>query len=642
MRKHTVTFKPDNKTVEVARDTTILEAALSCGVYINSSCGGDGVCGRCKVKLLNGSLASQPSPALSLAEKQDRIYLACLSAVQSDVEVEVLAESRLDFESLSPEELAFRLKGMYSKAEDIEVAQPGQPQEAFAGRPLARKVYLELPAPTMDDRLSDLERLYRGLGHKEEDSVLETTVATIRPLGAVMRDSGWKVTAALGERGAFTELLQVSSGDTTKQVFGIAFDIGTTTITGQLIDMRTREVIATKAAYNRQASFGSDVITRIIYARKANGLEQLHDAVTDTMNQIIRELVAGCELCVNDLCYVVTAGNTTMLHLLMSIDPAYIRRDPYTPVANFLPVTRAAEAGLQVTPHGLLYCVPGVASYVGGDIVAGVLASGLYRDEGLSLLIDIGTNGEIVLGNKDFMVCCAASAGPAFEGSGVSCGMRASRGAIQQVKLSPGTLHAHYSTIAGEPARGICGSGYIALLNELLKAGVIDKGGRIKIEHHERVRLRDGAREFVLAGQDSAAGSADIAISEADIENLKRAKAAVYAAVSVLTKYMDLRVEDITKVYLAGGFGTYVDVESAVGIGLLPDLNRSCLHFIGNTSLAGARQILLSTQARDTAGEIANKMTYLELSVHPGYMDEYMAALFFPHTDANRFPSIKY
>lgn len=641
MNKFTVTFKPDDKSVEVARDTTLLEAALSCGVYISASCGGEGVCGRCKVRLLKGDLASQPSPVLTLAQKQDKIYLACLSSVTGDVEVEVLPESRLDLDALSAEEVAFRLKGMYSAAEDVEVVSSGE-KEAFALDPLVKKSYLELPSPTMDDRISDLERIFRALDHKQPDAApLQASLSTIRSLGAVMRDAGWKVTVTLGDRQAVTELLQVSGADTTKQLFGIAFDIGTTTITGQLVDLRTGRNAAAKAAYNKQATFGSDVITRIIYAKKDNGLEQLHDAVVDTANGIIRELVASSGVDMNDLAYCVAAGNTTMLHLLMSIDPAYIRHDPYTPTANYLPVVRAAETDIQINPHGLLYAVPGVASYVGGDIVAGVLASGLYEAEELSLLIDIGTNGEIVLGNREFMVCCAASAGPAFEGSGVSCGMRASKGAVQQVTLSPGSFESRCVTIAGEPASGICGSGYIAALSQMLSAGLIDRSGKIKVDSHARVREGEAGREFLLLAKDEAGSLKDIVISEADIENLKRAKAAVYAAVSVLAKYMDMRLEDIKKVYIAGGFGTYLEIESAVRIGLLPDLPRNCLHFIGNSSLAGARQILLSRKARSTAEEAARKMTYLELSVHPGYMDEYMAALFFPHTDMGRFPSIR-
>jgi uncharacterized 2Fe-2S/4Fe-4S cluster protein (DUF4445 family) len=640
MQHFKVTFYPDNKTVEVEQDKTILSAALSAGVYLTAACGGDGVCGRCKVIVKKGSVLTQPSPALTLAEKKGNIFLACLTTVHGDLEVEVPASSRTEFEHLSQEELAYRLTGMYSDTEDVEAAG-GALQQQFAHAPRTQKKYVELSAPTLDDQTSDLERLYAALGEQSlSPDTLQTSLTQIRPLGELLREANWKVTVTVGARDGMHELLLVEPGDTRLKHYGLCFDIGTTTISGQLVDLDSRAVLGTKAAYNKQASFGSDVITRIMHARRQDGLEQLHDAVIDTMNQIIRELAKEHAVDVNNISSVVCAGNTTMMHLLLSIDPAYIRREPYVPTANILPVLRAAESDIRINPRGLLSCVPGVASYVGGDITAGVLSSGLYRQTELSLLIDIGTNGEVVLGNKDFMVGCAASAGPAFEGSGVSCGMRASSGAIQKVRIGEDARVA-YETIAGAPARGICGSGYIAALTQLLDRGIIDKSGKIISDVGPRVREGEAGKEFLLAGKGEAGALLDIVITEADIENLKRAKGAIYAAVSVLVKFMGMEMPAIKKFFIAGGFGTYLDIESSVRIGLLPDLERSRFEFIGNSSLAGARQVLLSMQAGGVASEIAKKITYCELSAHPGYMDEYMAALFFPHTDIERFPSIK-
>ncbi len=329
-----------------------------------------------------------------------------------------------------------------------------------------------------------------------------------------------------------------------------------------------------------------------------------------------------------------------MIHLLLRVDPTYIRREPYVPTANFVPVIRAAEAGVKINPRGLLSCVPGVSSYGGGDTTAGVLSSGLYKSEELGILIDIGTNGEIVLGNRDFLVACAASAGPAFEGSGVACGMRASKGAIQKFRIEPSGLEVHYETIAQARPRGICGSGYIDILGELLRVGLIDKSGKIIERDSPRLREADAGREFVVAFKAEADSGADIVVTEADIENLKRAKAAIYSATATLIRHMDLDLSQIKKIWIAGGFGTYLDINHAIRIGLLPDLERSRISFIGNTSLAGARQMLLSFDATKIANEIARKITYFELSVDPGYMDEYMAALFFPHTDLTKFPSV--
>jgi uncharacterized 2Fe-2S/4Fe-4S cluster protein (DUF4445 family) len=640
VEKFKVTFYPENKSIEVEKDKTILSAAISAGVYINSACGGEGVCGRCKVILKNGKVITQPNGALTLEEKRRHVYLACLTTIHSDVEVEVPAESRLDFQNLTPQELELRLKGLYSEAEEIETTFPGLTEKLFKHSPLATKVHLELPKPTIDDNISDLERLYRQIRKIQSVPVMQTGLANIRQLGELLRDSDWKVTVTLGKRNDTVEVVLVESGNTTNKNFGLCFDIGTTTISCQLVDLNSKKVLGTKATYNKQASFGSDVITRIIYAQEEDGLLKLHNAVTDTMNQMVKELIQEHNIDLNDVTCVLCAGNTTMIHLLLSVDPTYIRREPYIPTANFIPAVRAAEAGININPRGLLSCVPGVSSYVGGDTTAGILSSGLYKETDLSILIDIGTNGEIALGNKDFIIASAASAGPAFEGSGVCCGMRASKGAIQKVNIDPKTFEVKFSTIGGTLPRGICGSGYIDLIATMLKSGIIDKNGKINSVSPRRVRSGELGKEFVVAFKEESDATTDIVITESDIENLKRTKAAIYAATSILVRHMDLDFDNIKKIFIAGGFGTSLDVNSAIAIGLLPDMERSRFLFIGNSALAGAREVLLSSEATKTAEDIARKTTYFELSVDPAYMDEYMAALFFPHTDLAKFPSV--
>ena len=635
MQKFKVKFYPDNKVIEVEKDKTILSAAISAGVYINSACGGDGVCGRCKVILRKGEVSSQAHGSLTQEEKNRHIYLACVTLVHSDLEVEIPNESRMDLEKVTSSEL----KGLYSESEEIDLPSI-KPGEIFVHSPLATKVYLELSEPNIDDKISDLERLYRKIRSLQNIPALQTGLSNIRQLGELLRDSNWKVTVTLGKRNDSVEVVLVEAGNTTNKNFGLCFDIGTTTLSGQLVDLSSKKIIGTRITYNKQASFGSDVITRIIYAQEEGGLDKLHNAVTETMNHIIKELIEEHKIDLNDVTCILCAGNTTMIHLLLSVDPAHIRRQPYVPTANFIPTVRAGEADLNINPRGLLSCVPGVSSYVGGDVTAGVLSTGLYKEEDLCILIDIGTNGEIVLGNKDFMIASAASAGPAFEGSGVACGMRAGRGAIQKVKIDPLTYKVTYETIGGERPRGICGSGYIDLISELLSANLIDKSGKIIVES-DRVRKGDSGKEFVVVFKDQTDTTGDIVINEADIENLKRAKAAIYSATAILVRHMGLKFNEITKIFIAGGFGTYLDLEKAIKIGLLPDLERSKLIFVGNSSLAGARQILLSHEAMKKADEIAGKITYFELSVDPGYMDEYMAALFFPHTDLTQFPSVR-
>ncbi|MCX5713652.1 MAG: ASKHA domain-containing protein [Candidatus Omnitrophica bacterium] len=639
MEKFRVHFYPDDKTVIVAKDATILTAAISAGIYINSSCGGDGVCGRCKVIVKKGQVLTQSSGHISQEEKGQNIYLACVSEVLSDLEVQIPQQSRLNLEGLTQEEVSQRLKKDYTEPEDIEEINIHE-NPKFKHLAFTRKFYLELPAPTLEDKLSDLDRLERKLNDQSGLLVSHTSLTSIKNLSELLRSSDWKITVTVGKKNDTAEIMLIEPQDTSARNFGFVFDIGTTTVSGQLVNLISGKILGTKATYNKQAAFGSDVITRIVYAKNSDGLQELHQAVIDDMNQMIKSLVEEQGIDLNDVTCVACAGNTTMIHLLLRVDPTYIRREPYVPTLNFVPVLRASEVELHINPRGLLTCLPGVASYVGGDVTAGVIASGLYKQEELSVLIDIGTNGEIVIGNKEFLISCAASAGPAFEGSGVSAGMRASNGAIQKIRISPGSLESSYSVIGNTKPLGICGSGYIDLLSEMLKAGILDKGGEIKDSKCALIRQRDNVREFIVVPKEKSGTGEPIVINEADIENLKRAKAAIYSALSILIKHMGFSFNDIKKIFIAGGFGTYLDMEKAISIGLLPDMNKKKFEFIGNSSLAGAREALLSEEAREKADEVARKMAYLELSTEPGYMDEYMAALFFPHTDLSLFPNI--
>lgn len=642
MERCKVKFLPEDKEIEVIKGQTLLAAALSAGVYIYSSCGGEGVCGRCKVIVKEGSVRSEASGRISKEEREKGYCLACRSAVGSDCVIEIPPESRLDLDKISEEEAQFlRLKGLYSAAEEIEVFVPKK-EKVFVHSPLATKLYLNIPKPTLTDNISDLERLYREIRKKRDIPIMQTGLANLKKLGHLLRESDWNITVTLGKRNETTEIVLIEPGNTSKLNFGVAFDIGTTTVCAQLVDLNTKAVLGTKATYNMQAAFGSDVITRIIFAGEKDGLERLHHAVIDNMNSLIQELVRENRISLNNVNGVMCAGNTTMTHLLLRVDPTFIRREPYTPTANFVPVIRAAEAGIKINPRGLLACVPGVSTYVGGDITAGVLACGLSDEKKLSMLIDVGTNGEIVLGNNEWMVSCAASAGPAFEGSGVSCGMRAAKGAIQRVKIDKKGDSVKLETIGGERPKGICGSGMIDALSEMFKNSIIDRNGKINTSlKTKRIRKSEAEQEFVLAFAKDTQIDRDIVLAEADIENLKRSKGAIYAASSILLRKLELNFKNINKFYIAGGFGNYLDVDNAVTIGLLPDLPRERFKFVGNTSLRGSRHILLSYDTMKKAEEIARKITYFELSTEPNYMEEYVSALFFPHTNLERFPSAK-
>jgi len=640
MKKCNVIFYPENKKISVDAGSTILNAAIAAEVYINSACGGDGVCGRCKVKVLKGQVSTQPTGSISVTEIKNNIYLACLTTLHSDSEIEILPQSKLDLEITNSGDVDLSLRNFYNESSEVISLDIDQ-TETIAKFPLIKKVYIELPLPDINDKISDLERLYRAISLKENPTSFQTGLINIRLLGELLRSSDWKVTVTLlRKNNTQSEITAIEPGNTSGNNYGFCFDIGTTTISGQLIDLNSMLPLASKAHYNKQVTLGSYVISRIIYAQQPDGLEKLHFALSEGINQIIHELTQECKVSLNDVTCIVCAGNTTMIHLLLRIDPTHIRKEPYIPTANFIPVIRAHETGIKINPHGILYCIPGVASYLGGDIVSGVFSCGIHKKEENSILIDIGTNGEVVLGNNEFLIGCAASAGPAFEGSGVSCGMRATKGAIQNVTIDPVTLDVKFSTIGQAKPLGICGSGYIDLIAEMLSTGIIDKIGKINSLNSKRIRKNEFGMEYILVFKEGSANKEDIVISEIDIDNIKRAKAAIYSSVATLLKHMSLQLNDIAKFYIAGGFGTYLDIPNAIKIGLLPDLPREKFIFVGNSSLSGARQLIVSSQNRESLEEIARKTSYLELSVESNYMDEYMAALFFPHTDLTKFPSL--
>ncbi|HIE43558.1 MAG TPA: DUF4445 domain-containing protein [Candidatus Omnitrophica bacterium] len=637
-----ITFKPSNKSIEVPKGTDLLAAAVACGLPITSSCGGQGVCGRCRVIVKSGHINTDPTGRISKEDRKKGYVLACRTTVHSDVEIEVPPESRLEkLEVLTEEAKEERLAGLYIKGVEVKSA-PVEEEELFIHSPLATKLYLKLPPPTLEDNISDMERLYREIKKKTDITLMQTGLANVKKLGRLLRESNWSVTVTLGKRNGTTEIVLIEPGDTSKRNFGIALDIGTTTIVSQLININTREVLGTKASYNPQASFGEDVITRIIYAQKGVGLERLHHAVIDIINELIFSLIEEHNVNLNDVTSVMSAGNTTMTHLLLMVDPSYIRKDPYVATANFMPVIRAAEAGIKINPRGLLVCLPGVSSYVGGDIVAGVIASKLYEKDEIAVLMDVGTNGEIVLGNKEWLVCCSSSAGPAFEGSGVTSGVRAREGAIQRVSIDPHHERIQYETIGGKKPVGICGSGYVSLLAELFKTKIIDRQGKI-LPGRSDSRVREGTEglEYVVAWASETSIGKDIVITQADITNLIRSKGAVFTALTVLIEKMSIPMEKIKKFYVAGGFGNYLDVESAIWCGLLPDVPRDRIKFIGNGSLTGARLSLLSYPLYMKAREIAQEMTYIELSTDSTFMNNFMGSLFLPHTNLEMFPSLR-
>jgi len=462
----------------------------------------------------------------------------------------------------------------------------------------------------------------------------------------MLRDSDWKVTATTlvtttKPDKRWTKLINIEPGDTRGKHYSLAFDIGTTGVRGQLLDLNRGKVRAAGLDYNGQISYGEDVISRIAYCQKPGGLRKLQQAIVATINGIISKLLAESKVKVKDIAHIVVAGNTTMVQLFLGLEPKYIRLAPYTPTVNTVPLVRASSLGLKLAKHVYVYALPSVASYVGADIVAGIVGAGVYQREKLTLYMDIGTNGEIVIGNSSWMVTASCSAGPAFEGGGIKHGMIATNGAIEDFSINPSNFEPVINTIGGIKPKGICGSGLINIVAGLLEAGVISQNGKFNTNlPTKRARKGRDGYEYVLAWAPETQIGKDIVITEVDIDNLIRAKAALYAGCRTLTKSVNISCSDLEQVIIAGAFGSHIDIEKSIIIGLLPDIPRDRFIFIGNGSLLGARLTSFSCDLLDDARRVANMMTNFELSVNVDFMNNYTASLFLPHPNAEDFPSV--
>ena len=572
-------------------------------------------------------MSSPPTALIKQSLAAEGWVVACQSIVREDVTVMV------------PPQRGREVPVGESRAD--RVALPA----GWQGRidPSVGAVALTIEPPSLEDNTDDYSRLLREMARLGLNG-LSVDLRTLRGLPELLRAANWQVTVYYDnvESADSRRLISVVPGDRTDRLFGVAVDIGTTTVVVYLVDLRSAKLLQVASAYNGQIARGEDVISRIVYSLKGENLKELQQLVVDTINGLLAEVLRKAAVKPEEVVQVVAAGNPTMSHLFLGISPRYLREQPYIPAVNQYPSVVASELDIAVNPNAKVLTIPGVASYVGGDITAGVLSSGQWKTDKLTMFIDVGTNGEIVLGNSEWLITCACSAGPAFEGAGVQHGMRATVGAIEKVEIDRADFEARFHVIGDVPARGICGSAMIDLLAEMFLSGVIDRGGHMNWKlGTPRIRQGDHGGEYVVAWAGETADGQDIVITEVDINNLLRTKAAIYAGFSVLVSSMGLGFTDIEQVLIGGGFGRYINVEKATQIGLLPDLPWETFHYLGNTSALGAYASLVSREAREVAQETARKMTYLELSADNRFMEEYISGLFLPHTDLAAFPSVE-
>lgn len=627
-----ITFLPSGKSICATAGSNLLESARAAGVEIDAPCGGKGTCGKCVVRVASGALESDSLGVLSKSEVADGYLLACKATV-------LATPATVDV----PEQVGRKGGKFTSASEDLGLVRQDLFPRNWQFDPLALKWFVHVPQPRPEDGLSDLDRLTQGLQTQWGQVDFVYPLSVVRAIPAAVRKAGGDVTVTMIQGPGHYHVIGIEAGNQAERHYGVAVDVGTTTVAVQLIYLPVAEPVATVTDYNDQIACGLDVISRINYARRPGGLDELRRRILGTINRLLSIVISRHGIKPDAVCNAVLSGNTTMTHLLLGVDPEHIRLEPYTPALLKTPYLTAAEVGLDINPQSWVYFSPCVGSYVGGDITAGMLCTDLATgSEKLTLLIDIGTNGELVLGNCDFLMACACSAGPAFEGGGIRCGMRAALGAIENVEIDPDTGDAACQTIGGVKPLGVCGSGMIALIAKLLLGGWLDSAGKLTRSKPSPAIQIDGRHaRYILVPASESGTDEDIAIGEVDFDNIIRTKAAIYSACALMLEQVGMAFADLERIYIAGGFGRFLDLEMAIAIGLIPDVSRDVYKYIGNSSLTGSYMVLVSQEYRERQLALANRMTYIDLGSNPQYMDQYVGAMFLPHTDLTQFPTVK-
>jgi uncharacterized 2Fe-2S/4Fe-4S cluster protein (DUF4445 family) len=619
-----ITFLPDKKDIEVNKGTTALEALERAGINIDTPCSGKGICGKCKILINKGIITATPIEEELLSEEEIKkgFRLACQAKLFQGSIIEVPSEIRLDF------------KGVFSSNSkgDIHCIKNN-----FSLESNLKKIFLNLEKPSLDDQRSDWERIKYGLSLKKIENIsnLKISLQILKKIPILIRKSDFKITVTICN----DEIIDLESGNTAKKSYGIAFDIGTTTVVGYLIDLGSGEELSAVAKTNPQIIHGDDVISRIGFTQQPNGgLEKLQKEIVITLNEIIRKTTQKAEIDKSNIYETVIVGNTCMHHLFLGLNPINLAPSPYIPVIKGNLSLKAKDIpGLSLNSAANIYMLPNISAFVGADILAGILSTSMWREDKTVLLVDLGTNGEVVLGSKGELWACSAAAGPAFEGSRISSGMRAAEGAIDKVKIDHKFIT--YKVIEDGKVRGICGSGLIDLIAELLKLGLINKSGKLldreegnselSEEIRKRIIKRQKGNKFLLVKGKETENGKPIYLTQRDIREVQLAKAAIFAGIKILLKEVNIPLEDIQEIFLAGAFGNFIDKKSAVRIGLLPNLPLKKIESVGNAAGRGAEITLCSKKMRKVGEEISKKVKYVELSSRPDFQEEFIKAIIF-------------
>jgi len=616
----TVRFEPEGKGVTVRSGATLLAAAQGAGIEIRSECGGKGTCGTCRVIVENQAKLSDVSEReLHHIKPQDLrlgYRLACQTAVEGGTVVYVPRESRLGVRRI-------QVEGM---------------ERPVRLDPAVRKFHLTLVKPTIQDVKPDLERLLDSLQRVGVDQP-EIDQELLKVLPDILREAGWDVTVAVWDN---RRVISLEKGDTEDSLYGFSVDIGTSKVVGYLINLRSGDVVAVKSMENPQIAYGEDVLSRISYAMKGReNLERLQETVTEAINTLIFEACQEASVNPESIYEVTVVGNTAMHHFFLGIQPRYLAVSPYVPALRRAVNAEANSLKMAVNPHGNVHVLPVIAGFVGADAVADVLATGIHEAEEMSLLMDVGTNGEVFVGNREHIISCSCAAGPAFEGMHIKHGMKASTGAIERLKISPDTLEVEYETIGGGKPIGICGSGIVDAVAEMFNCGIINRQGAFnKDVQNPRLQGVGGEMEFVIAGSNEAGTGSSITVGRKDVEEIQLAKAAMHTGAAILMKRRGVTEDDLDRVYIAGAFGRYLNPESARFIGLIPDVPTEKIVFAGNTAISGAKMALLSREARETAQRLSKDIHYVELTIDPDFQGEFMRSMFLPYQRLEKYPRV--